>query len=237
MNILCVAAHQDDIELNCLGAMILYRKAGNPVTHLVLTNGDKGGQFDPDLPYDAVAKIRDAEAGDLAARLGARYICLHEPDEYLVYGERIVNLVADAIREANADIVFAPPPSDYSMDHTEASRIAFQAAMLAPIKTIHTEHEPTNGFPALFYMEALGALDWQPTHFVDISGVFDVKCELLKCHESQMKHMSSSSGWNLIDYAGIVGRFRGLQCGVKYAESFRTAGGWPRVSPNNRLLP
>lgn len=166
-----------------------------------------------------------------------RYICLHETDEYLRDTDELRDKVTDIIREVRADVIFAAPPVDYNLDHTETSRIAFQAAMFAPTRTIRTAHEPTRDYPVFYYMEPIGGVDWQPTHFVDITDAIERKRELLACHESQMKNMTTSSGWDLIEYANIVGRFRGMQCGVAYAESFRVAQAWPRMTARNHILP
>jgi len=40
----------------------------------------------------------------------------------------------------------------------------------------------------------------------------------------------------LLEIAEVVGRFRGLQCGVRYAEGFRAVKSWPRTNPGS-LLP
>lgn len=236
MNVVCVAAHQDDIELHCLGTLLKYKARGDvTITNVVITNGDKGGQFDPSLPYEKVAAIRQEEATAVAEALGGRYICLGEIDEYLHDKDEIRDRLTDVIREARADIVFAPPPVDYNLDHMIASQLAFQAAMVAGFRTVFTEHEALTQYPAVYYMEPLTGLEWQPTHYVDITEVFERKCELLRLHKSQMLNMQRS-GWDLVKYARIVGAFRGLQCGVEYAEGFKPALAFPRVQPGN-LLP
>jgi LmbE family N-acetylglucosaminyl deacetylase len=237
MHILCIGAHQDDIELHCLGTMIKYRNMGHSITQLVLTNGDKGGQFDLCLSYKEVAEIRRAESLEMAAKLGSRYICLDENDEYLRDTDELRNKVTDVIREVNADIVFAPPLIDYNMDHIIAGDIAFQASMFSAIKTIRTKHDSTLDYPAYYQMEPIGGVGFMPTHYVDIADVFAEKCELIKCHASQMKQMASSGGWDLVEYSEIVGRFRGLQSRTMYAESFAISNTWPRVTAKNNLLP
>ncbi|MED9904923.1 MAG: PIG-L deacetylase family protein [Lachnospiraceae bacterium] len=237
MNILAIAAHQDDIEMNCLGTMIRYVQQGHSVTHLVLTNGDKGGQFDLSLSYEEVAATRDREAGNMAAKLGARYICLHEEDEYLMDSAKIRDRVTEIIRQVKPDVVFIPPLVDYNLDHTEAGRISFQAVITAAFNTIKTETAALGYYPAVFYMEPTCASHFTATHYVDITDVFEEKCRLLQCHESQMKNMNTSSGWDLVEYAEIVGRFRGLQSGVRYAESFCVCTEWPRATTKNNLLP
>ncbi|MCZ7545702.1 MAG: PIG-L family deacetylase [Anaerolineae bacterium] len=236
MNVVCVAAHQDDIELHCLGTLIKYREQGDvTITNVVITNGDKGGQFDPSLSYEEVAAIRHEEATAVAEALGGRYVCLGETDEYLRNTDETLNHLLDVLREAKADIVFAPPPVDYNTDHTIASQMAFQATMLAGVRTIFTAHEPLAAYPPVYYMDPVTGLDWQPTHYVDITAVFERKCALLRLHKSQMLNMQTSGGWDLVEYARIVGAFRGLQCGVEYAEAFKPALAWPRVRPGNWL--
>ena len=43
MNIVCVGAHQDDIEVNCAGTLLKYRQKGEVnITIVSLSNGDKG---------------------------------------------------------------------------------------------------------------------------------------------------------------------------------------------------
>jgi LmbE family N-acetylglucosaminyl deacetylase len=159
-----------------------------------------------------------------------------QSDEYIRDTDEARNWLNDVLRDANADLVFAPPPVDYNTDHMVTSQIAFHAVMLAAVKTIFTNHEPLPKAPALYYMDAITGLEWQPTHYVDITDVFEHKCELIRLHKSQMANMQTSGGWDLVKYSQVVGAFRGIQCGVEYAEGFKPALAWPRVRPGN-LMP
>lgn len=238
MNIVCIAAHQDDIELHCLGTMLKYAKLGHRITHLVLTNGDKGGQFDPSLTYEEVARVREKEAGAMASAFGARYICLGREDEYLLALDKtLLDDVIEVLRESRADVVFSAPPADYCLDHNATSNAAFQATVMSAYKTIYTKSPPLDAYPAFYFMEPLCGLGFVPTHYVDISDVFEEKCRLLRYHDSQMKNMTSSSGWDLVKYVNILGAFRGLQCGTAYAESFAVSQSFPRITAINNILP
>lgn len=236
MNIVSIGAHQDDIELNCLGTLIKYRnQGGHTITNVVLSNGDKGAQYDPRTPYEEIARIREAEATAVALALGGRYFCMGQSDEYIRDTDEARNWVVDVLREAKADLVFAPPPVDYNTDHTVTSQIAFHAVLLCAVKTIFTDHAPLPSAPPMYYMDAVTGLEWQPTHYVDITDVFEEKCKLSSLHKSQMLNMQTSGGWDLVKYARVVGAFRGIQCGVEYAEGFKPALAWPRVRPGNPL--
>ena len=82
MNVVCVGAHQDDIEINCVGTLIKYQARGDVnITNVVISNGDKGAQYEPSIPYEEVSAMRNAEATAVAEALGGRYISLGQSDE------------------------------------------------------------------------------------------------------------------------------------------------------------
>lgn len=236
MNIVCVGAHPDDLELQCLGTLLKYLQNGLvQITSVTVSNGDKGAQYDPSIPYDRVAAMRAAEATAVAEELGGRYICMGQPDEYIHDTDEAHNQLADILREARADLVFAHAPVDYDTDHTVSSQLTLHAVLLSAVRTIFTEHEALPRAPAMYYMDSTAGLEWQPTHYVDITNVFARKCELLRLHKSQMFNPNRAGGWDLVEYAEVMAAFRGLQCGVKYAEAFKPALAWPRVRPGNWL--
>jgi N-acetylglucosamine malate deacetylase 1 len=232
MNIVSVGAHQDDIEVQCLGTLLKYQKqGGHTFTNVVLSNGDKGAQYDTKMPYEEIARIRAGEATKVAQALGGRYVSLNLPDEYIRDTDEARNWLVDVLREAKADLVFTCPPVDYNTDHMVSGQITFHCVMLAAVKTIFTDHEPLAQTPALYYMDAIMGLEWQPTHYVDITDVFERKCELCRLHESQMYNSRVWGGTDLVKLSQIIGAFRGIQCGVEYAEAFKPALAWPRVRP------
>ena len=236
MNIVCVGAHQDDIEVNCLGTLLKYKKKSSvSITNVTVSNGDKGGQYDPSIPYGEIARIRIGEATKVAEALGGRFICMGQSDEYIRDTDEARNQLVDILREAKADIVFVCPPVDYNTDHMITSQITFHAVMLASVRTIFTEHDPLSQTPVLYYMDAVAGLEWQPTHYVDISDVYEEKCRLISLHESQMLNIKTWEGMDLIQYSTIMSTFRGLQCQVKHAEAFKPALAWPRVRAGNYL--
>ena len=236
MNIVCIGAHQDDIDIHCLGTLLRYHAQGDVViTNVSVSNGDKGAQYDLSMAYEDVTAMRNAEAAEIVESLGGRFICMGLPDEYVRDTDEARNQMTDILREAKADIVFAPPPVDYNPDHIVSGQIAYQACLMAPIRTIYTDHDPLPDFPAMYYMDSVAGLDWQPTHYVDISHVFERKCELLQLYKSQMRNMEQFGGWDLVTYARILSAFRGLQCSVQCAEAFKPVLAWPRVRAGNML--
>jgi LmbE family N-acetylglucosaminyl deacetylase len=219
-SVVCVGAHQDD-ELSCLGTLIRYRDLGWRVTTVSVSNGDKGGQHDPTIPLAEVARIRRAEATNVAAALGGTYHCLEQEDGFIVDSREIRLALTRLLREARTDVVLTAPPTDYNNDHVRAGEIALHASLLAAINVVDVGAAPLARAPCVFYMDAIVGLDFQPTHYVDISEQFDEKVGLLRMHESQMQSQPIITGWDLVQHAHVVGAFRGQQCGVRYAEGFR----------------
>lgn len=234
MNIVAIGAHQDDIEVSCLGTLLLHRDAS--ITHVTVSGGELGGQAAPGVPPAEIAAIRAREARSVAEAIGARYVCLQERDMYVRDTDEARDRLIDVLREAEAELVLAPPPTDYHLDHVAVSRLAFHATFAAAVRSLVTDHPPLRRAPALYYVDTVAGLDWEPSVYVDISAVFERKCELLALHASQMDATREVGGWDLVRYAEIENGFRGLQSGVSYAEAFAPARAWPRVHAGSREL-
>jgi hypothetical protein len=54
---------------------------------------------------------------------------------------------------------------------------------------------------------------------------------MLGCHASQLKDIDPSEEVDYLDMIHIHSRFRGLQCGVQYAEGFTQEHSYPRLHP------
>ena len=78
--------------------------------------------------------------------------------------------------------------------------------------------------------------EYVPEEFVDISDEIDLKIQMLECHESQLKWMRDHDNIDFAEFVKTCSRFRGLQCGVDYAEAFTQEFVWPKVVAK-RLLP
>jgi LmbE family N-acetylglucosaminyl deacetylase len=85
-------------------------------------------------------------------------------------------------------------------------------------------------------MDTLAGVNFLPEEYVDISDDIEVKLDALSCHESQIKWMLKHDKIDFLEFVSVCSRFRGLQCGVKYAEGYRKCAAWPRLN-TKRLLP
>ena len=85
-------------------------------------------------------------------------------------------------------------------------------------------------------MDTLAGMGFLPGEYVDISATFKQKLAMLKLHQSQLQWLKEHDDTDILEFVETTARFRGLQCGVRYAEGFRQYEAWGRKVPM-RLLP
>jgi len=221
MNVTAVMAHQDD-ELMCLGTMLKMRNSGHSLSFICLTDGAAGMAHLPEMPPGEAAQIREAEMTALARELGAVYICLGRPDEYLYDTAELRLELIEAIRYNKADVIFTHNTTDYNVDHMTACLLVRQCAMQAALPIQKTKSGPLAAAPAVFMAEPSGGFEFEPSHWVDITEVMDEKARLAKYHKSQHDAFTAAfgEGKGIDAWIAETSKKRGDQCGVKYAEAF-----------------
>jgi LmbE family N-acetylglucosaminyl deacetylase len=85
-------------------------------------------------------------------------------------------------------------------------------------------------------MDHVGGVEFMPDEYVDITETFEIKRQMLACHESQLKAMGSLASADILEMIHVQSRFRGFAAGCKYAEGFGRLAGWQR-GVARRLLP
>ncbi len=238
MNILAIGAHPDDVETSCGGTLAKYAKLGHKVFTATTTNGNIGSAT---LPMDEIAKIRKEEARRAAAHIGAEYICLDYDDEMFYEDKQARINFINLVRYCKADVILTHAPNDYNPDHELTSKIIRDIAVMIPIAKIQTKAKPYDKIPIIAYFEPVHGLGFVPTEYVDISDVIDIKRAMCYEHKSQIQWMSDNykdavGDKDFLEGTMIQARYRGIQCGVQYAEGFCMAHDAFRVAPK-RVLP
>lgn len=231
---MAIGAHPDDLEILCAGTLARYVAEGHEVTMCHIADGDRGSY---EHTRDEIRAIRDQEARSAAAVVGAEYMALGVADGEVNAsdpGQR--ELVTEAIRVARPDVVIAHSSNDYMTDHVEASRLAFDTSFLATLPLFETASPHLAEVPALVYMETVTGNDFVPVEFVDISAHIETKLKALDQHQSQLRWLADHDGVDMLDQIRTVSRYRGLQCGVEYAEGFVPCNVWLRAR-TERVLP
>jgi N-acetylglucosamine malate deacetylase 1 len=233
MRVLAVGAHPDDIEILCAGTLLRYKALGHHITIAVATNGNQG-HFE--IMPEELGKMRRKEAEASAEFLGAELIWMDYNDQMLFHDEPTRMRFIEMVRQANPDVVFTHNPDDYAMDHRKVSELVFAATFMASVPHIFTESPHTVKAPPLYYMDNIAGSNFQPTEYVDISGVIEQKTEMLERHASQVKWLKEHVGTDIVRLMRVMAEFRGLSCGVDFAEGFRHLDAWGRT-PIGHILP
>lgn len=240
MNILAIGAHPDDIETSCGGTLAKYAKMGHKVFTATATNGNVGSST---LSMQEIADIRKEEARRAAAHIGAEYICLDYDDEMFFEDKAARLKFINLVRYCKADVILTHNPEDYNPDHELTSKIINDIAVMIPVEKIKTQSPAYDKIPIIAYFEPVNGLGFVPTEYVDISDVMDIKMAMCREHKSQVSWMQDNyqdalgkQEKDFFDDYYTIARYRGIQCGVEYAEGFRMANDAFRVVPR-RMLP
>ena len=235
MNILAVGCHPDDLEIGCAGTLAKYAKEGHNVFMCHVANGNMGHTV---IMPDELRKIRVKEAQEAGKVIGAKEVfSLDVPDlKVNSYDEDTVMKLIEVIRYVKPDVIITHGPGDYMKDHVETGKMVFDASFSSSIPHTYTRSPHYPGIVPIYYMDTLAGVNFLPEEYVDISTTIEIKLNALNCHQSQVKWMYEHDGIDFLDFVRTVSKFRGLQCGVQYAEGFRRCVTWPRLT-TKRLLP
>lgn len=236
MNVLAIGCHPDDVEISCAGTLVKCVKRGDHVTVCHVANGNLGHAV---VPPDELRGIRIAEAKRAGALAGIEVVTADIGDllpNGCDFSQR--DRVMEMIRFYRPDFLITHSPTDYMPDHLAVQKLVFDAAFAASCPhygRCDAEH-PAAGVTPLFYMDNLAGMSFSPTEYVDITNTFERKLQMLECHTSQLVWMRDHDHIDFADFVRTCSKFRGLQCGVPYAEGFTQAYVWPKVVAR-RLLP
>lgn len=234
MRVLAIGCHPDDIEIGCAGTLARYKNEGHDVIICHVANGNMGHKV---IMPDELRKIRTVEAQASGSLIGAEVITCDIGD-LLVYNQDKSqrDKVIDVIRYAQPDVIITHGPDDYMPDHVAVSKLVFDASFTATLPHYETKNVCYENLTPIYYMDHIAGVNFNPTEYVDITETLEIKIAMLEKHVSQIKWMRDHDNIDFAEFVCTCARFRGLQCGVKYAEAFTQCYAWPKIKPQ-RLLP
>lgn len=234
MNVLAICCHPDDMEVGCAGTLLKCVARGDKVTVCHVANGNLGHKI---IEPDELREMRAKEAQNAGAIGGIEVVTCDIGDVMVYEGSKEQrDKVVDVIRKVQPDFIITHSPTDYMPDHVAVSRLVFDASFAASVDHYKTGVGGEVALTPIYYADNTAGLNFVPTEYVDISEFMDKKLEMLECHVSQMKWMRDHDNIDFAEFVQSCSRFRGIQCGVKYAEAFSQCMAWPKVVPA-RLLP
>ena len=233
-NILCIAAHPDDIEFSVAGSVAKWAREGRAVTFCLVTSGSSG--TNEHTPHNhGLAPIREKECWDSGHILGAKEIIFLRYTDGIV--EPTLGLRRDltrVIRTVKPDLVTCNDPTVRWYGNGYLNHPDHRAVASAALDAIFPSAETRYIFPELL-AEGLEPhkvkevfIDYgnPPDVWIDVSQTLDVKIAALKAHVTQMgpgdwidKRMRE---WTAEEGAGT---------GIAHAESFRRMVFWDEGKP------
>ena len=196
MNVLAVGAHPDDIELGCGGSLVRHAAAGDRVTMLVMTTGERG-------PQDTVSRVREQE--EAAAVIGASLVWGGFSDGAVPRDRDTVAMIDDVVRSFGAQVMYTHAPNDSHQDHVATSTCSLAAA---------------RRLGRVLCYQSPSSTSFEPTLFVDVEAedALERKLDALRAHRSQVLRCE------LVDLEAVEagGRYWGHRARMRYAEPFET---------------
>ncbi len=222
VDLLAIAAHRDDVELTCGGTLAKAVRAGHRVGILDLTQGEMGTRGD--AATRATEAERAAQTLGVALRLNAEM-----PDAHLTNDEASRKKVVEIIRRMKPRVVILPYSVGRHPDHRIAAELGRDACYLAGL----AKYAPDKGREAHRPYKLLYALAYRedpvkPTFVVDISDVFEVKMEAIRCYSSQFTGAKAAgeihpTGQDLYELIRVQSAHYGSLIRRRYGEPFYTA--------------
>ncbi len=223
LDLLVIAVHPDDAELNCGGTVAAQVAAGRRVGFVDLTRGELGTR--------GTAEIRDREAAEAARLLGLQMrenLCF--ADGFFRNDETHQLAVVQAIRRYQPDMVITNATEDRHPDHGRAAQLVTEACFLAGLRKVETldqgrRQEPFR--PRLLFHFIQDRL-LRPDVVVDITPHWAAKLAAIRAYRSQFYNPDSRepetyiSSPDFLDFIESRARELGHAIGVKYGEGYTT---------------
>src|SRR6266852_2431169 len=182
VDVLAIAAHPDDVEQTCGGALMRMQEMGYRTGVLDLTAGEMGSRGSPEI------RLQEADAAAQVMRLAYRGN-LRFPDARLENTLAARMTLAHEIRRQKPRVVIIPYWEARHPDHYRAGEISFEACFLAGLKKLDDYTEPHR--PSKVLYSSLYA-NVTPSFVVDISAQFERRMGALLSYQSQYGALAES---------------------------------------------
>ncbi len=217
MRMLAIGARPGEIEFACGGTLARYSRRNDAVSIVCISNGNLSHDA---IAPDELAEIRRDESTNAAKALGAELHWLGNSD-FAISDEPVTTMkLVEIIREFQPDALITHSPADHRPDHSSVHALAVRASVYAATPQLEGGEAHAADVAPIFEMDTLSGVGFEPTEYVDITEVIEVKRAAIECHGAYLDYLMRVRGRDLVEESMIVARYRGLQCQSAYAESF-----------------
>jgi bacillithiol biosynthesis deacetylase BshB1 len=214
-DVLAIAAHRDDVEQTCGGALLRMASRGLRTAILDLTRGEAGTR--------GTAEERGREAAEAAKLLGVGWrdaLDLPDGDVENTYENRIK--IARVVRLLRPRVVILPYWQARHPDHSIVATLGYEACFLSGLAKVDTGTAPHRPFKIVY---ASLYADVRPSFIVDITPFIEHRHAALMAYKSQYANQSAGGALfvqeeEIRERTFAEARHYGLLAGVKYGEPF-----------------
>jgi bacillithiol biosynthesis deacetylase BshB1 len=214
-DVLAIAAHRDDVEQTCGGALLRMAARGLHTAILDLTRGESGTR--------GTAEERAREAEDAARILGVGWRqALEMPDGAIENTPANRLEIARVLRQLRPRVVILPYWQARHPDHAMVATLGYDACFLAGLKKVDTGAEPHRPFKIVY---ASLYADVRPSFIIDITPFIEQRHQALMAYRSQYANQPAGSALfvpeeEIRERTFAEARHYGLLAGVRYGEPF-----------------
>ena len=182
VDVLCIAAHPDDVEMTSSGTVLSLVDQGKTVAVVDLTQGELGTRGTPEI------RLQEAGEGARIMRLTDRQN-LGFRDGFFRNDEEHQRTLIAWIRHYQPYIVLTNTIDDRHPDHGRAAQLVTDACFYSGLRQIATT-DPVTGDPQLAHRPAfvyyfIQDRSLKPDFVVDITPYWEQKLEAIKAYKSQ----------------------------------------------------
>jgi len=231
--VLVVGCHAVDWLWRAGGTLANYAKIGSEIKVIDLTVGARGEsdavwKANPGITEEEVIEIRKNEVRKAAKIIGVKEVEFMDfSDHYIVIGREEILRIALSIRKFNPDIILTHSRLDpRNPDHETAFRTALTAARFASTYGAFPDIPVAKSAEIFSYEPDIPEIcDFCPDTFIDISDVYEQKCEAMNCVPSQPGEIVNYSMRNKM--RGIIAsRFKHDDKNFECVEAFQRVTPW-----------
>ncbi|MGO8672245.1 MAG: PIG-L deacetylase family protein [Capsulimonadaceae bacterium] len=195
MHILIIGAHPGDGEIFVGGTAALWRRRGDRVKFLSLTDGSRS-HFDrhyADHPEELVRRCEE-ESSAAASVIGAEYGSLGVPDGSVFVTPELTELLVREIRRFGPEpgtgptLIVINRPFDRPRDHAHGAQLVLDAAGICAMPLVCADILAPSRVPTIAYWhdDYTEIAPFEADLVVPIDSALDEKTRLVAAHESQV---------------------------------------------------